>query len=71
MNKYPAWLNILVVVIFVIGGLFALPNIYGSVPAVQLADLDGDAYEEVRLGEFVQTLSDRQLEPEAAYLIDW
>lgn len=70
MNKYPAWLNILVVVIFVIGGLFALPNIYGSVPAVQLADLDGDAYEEVRLGEFVQTLSDRQLVPEAAYLSD-
>ena len=36
MNKYPAWLNLLVLVIVLAGILFAMPNIYGSVPAVQV-----------------------------------
>ena len=70
MNKYPSWLNVLVLSIFLFGVLLALPNIYGSVPAVQLADTEGDAYEEIRLEEFVQTLSDEQIEVEAAYLED-
>ncbi len=37
MNKYPAWLNVLVLVVVLTGLLLALPNIYGSVPALQLA----------------------------------
>ena len=36
MNKYPTRLNILVLVIFVTGVLLALPNIYGTSPAVQI-----------------------------------
>ena len=34
MNKYPAWLNVLVLAVLLIGALLALPNIYGSVPAI-------------------------------------
>ena len=37
MNKFPLWLNTLVLAILLSGCLFALPNIYGSVPAVQLS----------------------------------
>ena len=36
MNRYPAWLNLLVLGILVLGSLLALPNIYGSAPAVQI-----------------------------------
>ena len=70
MNKYPTWLNVLVLVIFLTGILLALPNIYGSVPAVQLADTEGDDFSEARLEEFVLFLSDSDLVPEAAYLDD-
>ena len=41
MNKFPAWLNLLVLVILLAGVLFALPNIYGSVSAVKIAAGDG------------------------------
>ena len=70
MNRYPTWLNVLVLVIFLTGVLLALPNIYGSVPAVQLADAEGDAYSEARVEEFVLFLSDSDLVPEAAYVDD-
>ena len=46
MNKFPAWLNALVLAILLAGCLFALPNIYGSVEAVQIADNDGVAYDD-------------------------
>jgi preprotein translocase subunit SecD len=70
MNKYPSWLNTLVIVIFIVGVLLALPNIYGSVPAVQLANASGDAYGEGRVEEFVELLTEANLPPEAAYLED-
>jgi len=70
MNRYPSWLNTLVLVVFLTGILLALPNIYGSVPAVQMADLDGNAYAEARVDDFVQLLSESGVTPEAAYLED-
>ncbi len=70
MNKYPAWLNVLVLVILVTGILLALPNLYGSAPAIQLADRLGEPVTETQLGEFVNTLGAEGVEPEAAYLRD-
>ena len=70
MNKYPSWLNALVLAILLAGCLFALPNIYGSVDAVQIADNDGVAYDEPRLAEFVRTVENAGVTPEAAYLQD-
>ena len=37
MNQYPAWKYVLIVVVLLIGGLYALPNIYGDDPAVQIS----------------------------------
>lgn len=70
MNKYPTSINILVLVIFLTGILLALPNIYGSVPAVQLADSGGDAYTESELAGFVKVLSEQELVPEESYIED-
>ncbi len=70
MNRYPAWLNVLVLSFFLAGCLFALPNIYGSVEAVQIADNDGVDYDEARLGEFVGLVEREGIEPEAAYIQD-
>ena len=70
MNKYPAWLNVLVLVILLTGLLFALPNIYGSAPAVQLADINGNAISENRLDNYLRALENDGVTPEAAYLKD-
>jgi preprotein translocase subunit SecD len=70
MNKYPSWLNALVLAILLAGCLFALPNIYGSVDAVQIADNGGAEYDETKLDEFVRVVENAGVEPEAAYLQD-
>ena len=70
MNKYPLWLNALVLVILMAGCLLALPNIYGSVDAVQIADNDGAEYDQAKLDEFVRVVEGAGVTPEAAYLQD-
>ena len=37
LNKYPLWKHLLIVVITVVGLLYALPNLYGEDPAVQVS----------------------------------
>jgi preprotein translocase subunit SecD len=43
MNQYPLWKYLLIVGVLLIGGLYALPNIYGNDPAVQIAARAGSA----------------------------
>ncbi len=70
MNKYPAWLNVLVLVVLLTGILLALPNIYGSAPAIQLADRLGEPITVAQLEEFATTVEEAGVAPEAAYLKD-
>ena len=70
MNKYPAWLNSLVLTILVAGCLLALPNIYGSVPAIQIADNNGVEYDQARLDEYVGVVENLGVSPEAAFIQD-
>ncbi len=70
MNKYPAWLNALVLIVLLTGLLFALPNIYGSAPAVQLANPDGSDVSDAQLAEFVRVTGNADVSPEAAYVAD-
>ncbi len=70
MNRYPVWLNVLVLVVLLTGILFALPNLYGSVPAIQLADRLGEPISEAQLQDFVKTVREADIEPEAVYLKD-
>lgn len=46
MNRYPAWKNILVLLSALAGILFALPNLYGEDPAVQVTLDSADAVTE-------------------------
>jgi preprotein translocase subunit SecD len=70
MNRYPIWLNLLVLVIFVTGLLLAMPNLYETVPAVQLADVNGRDMDDSRLESFVTALAGEDIVPEAAYIDD-
>jgi len=70
MNKYPAWLNLLVLAILLAGMLLALPNLYGSAPAIQLADPDGDDIDAQRVEDVVSLVEGAGVTPEAGYLTD-
>jgi preprotein translocase subunit SecD len=39
MNRYPLWKNLVIVISLVLGFVYALPNFYGEVPAVQVSPL--------------------------------
>ncbi len=70
MNRYPVWLNWLVLIILLLGAALALPNIYGSAPAVQVASADGAPYGPEKLSQVVRILEAGELSPEKAYLRD-
>jgi preprotein translocase subunit SecD len=70
MNRYPTWLNFLVLIILLGGFVLALPNIYGTVPAVQLASVDGSDYDDTGVAEVVGLLQREKLVPEDAYVED-
>lgn len=42
MNRYPLWRYILILVLIVIGIIYALPNLYGEDPAIQISNKNGD-----------------------------
>ncbi|MEN8763543.1 MAG: protein translocase subunit SecD, partial [Thiogranum sp.] len=41
MNQYPAWKYLLIFVLLVVGMFYALPNLYGEDPAVQISAARG------------------------------
>jgi preprotein translocase subunit SecD len=43
MQQYPVWKTFTLVIVTLIGILYALPNLYGMAPAVQIGSVNGDA----------------------------
>ena len=41
MNQYPAWKYLLILMAVALGALYALPNLYGEDPAVQVTSTRG------------------------------
>ncbi|MDA3920707.1 MAG: protein translocase subunit SecD [Salinisphaera sp.] len=41
MNRYPLWKYVLILLVLVVGVLYALPNLYGEQPAVQVSSSNG------------------------------
>jgi len=46
MNQYPLWKYLLIVVTIIIGAVFALPNLYGEHPVVQVTAARGSTVDE-------------------------
>lgn len=42
MNQYPAWKYVLIVVVLLVGMLYAMPNLYPSDPALQISSRQGE-----------------------------
>jgi len=62
MNRYPTWIYVLVAVVVLGGALFALPNIFGDDPALQITREDGVAIDEFTLTEVISTLDGAEIE---------
>lgn len=37
MNRYPLWKNLLVLIVLLVAGMYAMPNLFGDDPAVQIS----------------------------------
>ena len=43
MNRYPLWKSVLIVLVVIVGAIYALPNLFGEIPAVQVAPIKAGA----------------------------
>ncbi|MCW9088176.1 MAG: protein translocase subunit SecD [Gammaproteobacteria bacterium] len=61
LNRYPLWKYLLIAILILIGGIYALPNLYGDDPALQIsanrmAEINNETRDRV-----IQVLEDEQL----------
>ncbi|OBX03084.1 preprotein translocase subunit SecD [Gallibacterium genomosp. 3] len=61
LNRYPLWKNLMVIFVIAIGILYALPNIYGEDPAVQISGTRGQLATEQTLTDVRQVLDQNKL----------
>ncbi|WP_130536809.1 protein translocase subunit SecD [Thiomicrorhabdus indica] len=60
-NQYPAWKYLLLVVITVVGLLYAMPNIFGDDPAVQVSPVKSVQFDETTVSQVNRVLEDAGL----------
>ena len=70
MNRYPSWLNTLVVLVFITGFVFALPNLYSSLPSVQIANSDGSKMDNEQIDEAINLIRSLDINPVTEYIED-
>lgn len=68
MQQYPLWKTLTLVIVTLIGTLYALPNLYKQQPSVQISTQNGDALPADFGSEVAKTLDPAQLHPEASAL---
>ena len=70
LNRFPLWKNLLVVGVVLLGIVFALPNVFGDAPAVQVTAETGQPLNEQTLDRITAILEARELDFGPAYLED-
>ena len=56
MNQYPIWKYVLIITVVLTGVLYALPNLYGDDPAVQISPLRGATVDEASITRVTEIL---------------
>lgn len=62
MNRYPLWKNLLVLTAVLVGILYALPNLFGNTPALQISATRGASLESGILTQIERLLKEQNLE---------
>ena len=62
LNRYPLWKYLLILVVLLVGLIYALPNLYPADPAVQISSTaSGAALDQERLDRLTQALEDKDI----------
>ncbi|MBW7982101.1 protein translocase subunit SecD [Enterobacillus tribolii] len=68
LNRYPLWKYIMLIVVLAVGLLYALPNLYGEDPAVQITGARGVAASESTLDQIRGVLDKEHIETKSIAL---
>ncbi|HKU16334.1 MAG TPA: protein translocase subunit SecD [Steroidobacteraceae bacterium] len=68
MYQFSRWKYWLVIIVVVVGTLFALPNVFGEGPALQLSRNDRVAMDQAAQDRVLGVLEKQKIAPETAYL---
>lgn len=69
LNQYPLWKYILLIIVVIVGSIFALPNLYGEDPAVQISHRTQSLLEEDKLA-IEQVIQTKELALKSAELTE-
>ncbi|MEQ4585056.1 MAG: protein translocase subunit SecD, partial [Pantoea agglomerans] len=68
LNRYPLWKYVMLVVVILVGLLYALPNLYGEDPAVQITGARGSAASEQTLDQIQSALKQDNIQSKSVAL---
>lgn len=68
LNRFPLWKNLMVILVIAIGALYALPNLYGEDPSVQISATRGQQATPETLSQVQSALKSLEITPKAVHL---
>ncbi len=70
MNQYPLWKYILVILVVLVGSVYALPNLFGEDPAIQISGTRTVTVDQETLKKVEATLENKQIKYKSIVLDD-
>jgi preprotein translocase subunit SecD len=64
-NRFPLWKNFIILIVLVVGVIYALPNLYGNDPSVQLSSSTTKKLQQTKADEIEASLESTQLKIKA------
>ncbi len=64
LNQYPAWKYLLIILVVTVGVIYALPNLYGEDPAIQISPARSAQLDESVHRKVLQTLEENGITPQ-------
>lgn len=68
LNRFPLWKNLMIIIIVLIGSLYALPNLYGEDPSVQISGTRGQEVNTETLSQVEHALASANILPKSTLL---
>src|SRR5690606_4083540 len=68
INQYPLWKYLLIAAVVLAGFVYALPNLYGEDPAIQVSALRTESVDQSSRERVVESLREAGLQPKAVDL---
>ncbi|MXP67590.1 protein translocase subunit SecD [Pantoea sp. Aalb] len=68
LNRYPLWKYIMLIIVIIVGLLYALPNFYGEYPAIQITGVHGVSVNQQTLDKTKKILKNNNIEGKSIIL---